>query len=87
MSPVPKIVVDYGYKLLNTTNGHWKPEVRNCHLVISDTIICQFEIRRKKRPEVFVDRQLELLALNEDYIIAVHWHKKNACPVILEYQR
>jgi hypothetical protein len=77
---VPAIVVDYVYKLINKTSGKWSPEVKNCRLSVSDTIVCQFAmVKRKSRFDIL---NLEMELLNEDFILAL-WSKKNACSVTL----
>ena len=45
---VPAVVRDYAVTLLQTTNGFWKPQIRNCRLVTSDTITCKFFFAKKQ---------------------------------------
>lgn len=66
---VPAIVRDYAVTLLKTTDGYWKPQVRNCRQVLSDTITCKFFFAKKQTLE-------ELLA-NKD--------EKKENEIILDY--
>jgi|GEM_PF-3265987 len=81
---VPDIVIEYGYKLLKKTDGQWNPEVKNCQQVLSDTIICQFEITKKNRPKD-ISFFLELLEGNHEYVLTA-WRRKNVCDVALQYE-
>lgn len=81
---VPKLVVDYVYKLINITNGQWTPEVKNHRLVISDTITCQVHIIKRKTLDDFKDEKLELMDL-DGYITDIE-NRKNTCSLILGYK-
>ena len=35
-------IVDYIMKMLDATNGHWLPAIKDCNLSVSDKITCCF---------------------------------------------
>jgi len=80
---VPQVVIDYAYALIKTTNGQWKPEVKNCRIVVSDTITCQFHVVKKKTFEDFDHMKLEF---DPDYIIPVPEEQKNICWIGITYK-
>jgi len=80
---VPQLVVDYAYNLINRTSGQWNPEIKNCRVVVSDTITCQVEIIKNRNFGDFPDKPLEMI--DQDYIIDTE-DRKNICSLVLGYK-